>query len=86
MGTMRYDKPRDMVHQPRFPELGVLQQPPLAGWGWTNGGKLLPRFLHRDQRMLPDTWMHSEELWTSQTSSSGHPSKCLQQHLQQPKH
>ena len=66
------------MHQPGFPRHGALWQPPLPGWGWTKGGKLLPKFPHADQRMLPDTRTNSEELQPNQTSSSGHLSECLQ--------
>lgn len=58
------------------------QRPLLPVWSWIEGGKLLPKFSHTDQRML----MHSEELQPNQSSSSGHLPECFQSHFQQPKH
>lgn len=67
------------MHRPGFPGHGALWQPLLRSWGWTEaGGKLLPKFPHRDQRTLPDTRTNLEELRPNQTSSSGHLSECLQ--------
>lgn len=66
------------MHQPGFPGHGALHQPPLPGWSWTKRGKLLPRSLHTDRRMLLATRTHSEEPWPNQTGFSGHLSECFQ--------